>query len=202
MSRKLHENDIGKVFIRTDLANAKNVLLLLRSIGPGTTKVYSFITFTLIDDSINSVGETGYINGPWYEPVDSISEKQIREVKKRYDDFVNIRLKEIYSSRDKNRVSQNKFRKKYLKPDSFYLIEIKEIENTASYSYVLWMDEESSLYIIEIYDVGQNLIVQESIPWTHEPRFGMSYDDALLIFGENGLLKSLIKNIKDSQNSG
>ena len=60
------------------------------------------------------------------------------------------------------------------------------------------MEVESSLYIIEIYDSERKLLLSESIAWSNEPRFGMSYDDALLIYGKNGLLKSLIHKIEEA----
>ena len=93
------------------------IVLILRSIGTGTTNIFSFITFTLIGDSIESVGDTGYINGPWYEPVDSISDTQILEVKEHYDNFMKERLNAIESSKDKNRAKQDKYRKDFSKPD-------------------------------------------------------------------------------------
>lgn len=191
MARRLTRSDIGNVFRRVHF-DARDEYLLLESHNDDTV---SFITFHIKDGEPEDIEDTGFFNGPWYEPCRRFSDEVIATIKGRYERFVAKRLAEIQADVEREQQLSESKRRQYGKPSSWSFAGSEPVDALPGAECIVWYDEEQYRYIVEIH--GRSGLLTDGVHTTgYAPTFGMDWEDVAAIYGEDGLIRRLVKSLE------
>lgn len=198
MRRELIEKDVGKVFGRDGGGRKSDQLLIFRGFGQGKPAICSFVTFSLKNAKVKSVGDMGYFNGPWFREIRSLDVKTLKEVRRRYKQFSERRRKEIKQAVNEALKRTQDVRVRCGKPKSWQLIDDGQTPSSNQLRYVIWLTP-SFKYAVELYNEKGVLLKQEFTTCSYEPRFGMDTYDSEKIYGPCGVLEKMVSSFLAEQ---
>jgi hypothetical protein len=201
--RRLTEQDIGEAFVSRDERVDPNIgrYRVLRSIDKGHgLAMANFFTFDVTNNEVHGKIAVASSLSATFCPAD-LPRDTIKRGVEACKRFMKELREKGRATAEAKREQRKAKRDQYGKPDSFSFAEEGDLE-TVPGKYVLWIDDEHKCYHLEADPIGKDSVTK-TVPWGHEPRFGMDVEDSWKLFGNaklgiKGLLREIEEEIRES----